>query len=400
MNPGPSRPHAHSRALNPLVGLFALSALTTLDSRAIMVTLPAIATTFGVTPGVAGYAVTAYAVSFGVLQLAYGPLSDRWGRVTVVRWAGLAFALATLLSGLAPSLGTFVVARLVTGVFAAAMVSTTFAHIGDTVPYARRHAVVGQFGATLATAQVAALSLGGVVAHVATWRLVFEAIGALGLAGFVTLAARRFDTPAAPPPPPSLPYLTILVMPDVWRVCGAVLVEGVFAFGGMTYFAVIAKRRYGVNDLEAGLLLGCFGAGAALAGLSLRRLAPSLGERRLARLGAFAHAAGWLAFGIGPTFDGTPAVIARGMPAVVFSILGAGWVWLHSTLQTRGTELSAEARGKAFALFAVSLFAGLALGAALLGRLVDGGHVAGATIACSAGVLAVGLWVGAQRVSG
>jgi MFS transporter, YNFM family, putative membrane transport protein len=376
--------------VSALAGLFALAALSTLDSRAIMVTLPAIASSFGVTPGTAGYAVTAYAVPYGIFQLAYGPLSDRYGRLAVVRAAGVGFAITTAASGIAPSLATFVAARLATGVFAAAMVSTTFTYIGDTVPYARRQIVVGQFGASQAGAQIAALTLSGLVAYVWTWRVVFDAIAAAGVACLVALAGRADDRPPpATARPPS--YLAILALPNVWRVCGAVLVEGVFALGGMTYYAVIAKRRFGVNDLQAGLLLGCFGVGAVLASLSLRPLAPRLGERRLAMLGGATHAAGWLGLGFART---------SGAAVAAFLLLGAGYVWLHSTLQTRGTELSAEARGKAFALFAVSLFAGVAISAAVLGRLIDAGLVGTMAAVCAGGIVAVAAWVAAQPVSG
>ena len=55
-------------------------------------------------------------------------------------------------------------------------------------------------------------------------------------------------------------------------------------------------------------------------------------------------------------------------------MLGFGFVGLHSTLQLRGTEISAAARGKAFSLFAFNLFTGIAVGTAVLGRLVDAGR--------------------------
>jgi predicted MFS family arabinose efflux permease len=54
-------------------------------------------------------------------------------------------------------------------------------------------------------------------------------------------------------------------------------------------------------------------------------------------------------------------------------MLGLGFVGLHSTLQLRGTEISSTARGKAFSLFAFNLFTGIAVGTAVLGRLVDAG---------------------------
>lgn len=373
--------------MTPLAGLVALSALTTLDSRAIVVMLPAVAASFGVSPGTAGYAVTAYATTYGILQLAYGPLSDRYGRLRVVLVAAVGFVAGNVASGLAPSLASFVVARLATGVFAAAMITTTFAYIGDTVPYERRHPVIGQFGATLAGAQVLSFSLAGLVAQVSSWRLVFDGIAVLGLAATLALAGRAGPRTASPAPA-GPGYLAIAAMPAVRRVCGATLVEGVFAYGGMTYFAVIARARYGVNDLQAGLLLGCFGIGAVLGNASLKRLAPALGERWLAAAGGLTQAAGWLLLGFVPVLPLAP---------VAFTLPGLGYAWLHSTLQTRATELSAEARGKALALFAVSLFAGAAVGAALLGRLIDARLIGTATALCGVALAAVGFYVAGQR---
>jgi YNFM family putative membrane transporter len=54
-------------------------------------------------------------------------------------------------------------------------------------------------------------------------------------------------------------------------------------------------------------------------------------------------------------------------------MLGFGYIALHTTLQTRATELAPEARGTAIALFAFFLFMGGALGSALFGPLVDHG---------------------------
>jgi predicted MFS family arabinose efflux permease len=54
-------------------------------------------------------------------------------------------------------------------------------------------------------------------------------------------------------------------------------------------------------------------------------------------------------------------------------MLGFGYIALHTTLQTRATELAPEARGTAVALFAFFLFLGGAIGSAIFGPLVDHG---------------------------
>jgi beta-N-acetylhexosaminidase len=72
-------------------------------------------------------------------------------------------------------------------------------------------------------------------------------------------------------------------------------------------------------------------------------------------------------------------------------ILGVGFVGLDTTLQLRGPETSAAARGKAFSLFAASLFTGSAVGTAVLGPLLDRGLEDALLGICGAGLIAVGL---------
>jgi predicted MFS family arabinose efflux permease len=57
----------------------------------------------------------------------------------------------------------------------------------------------------------------------------------------------------------------------------------------------------------------------------------------------------------------------------------------------RGTEISPAARGKAFALFALSLFVGIAAGTAALGMLVDAGRYELLFGVAGLGLAAVGL---------
>ena len=75
-------------------------------------------------------------------------------------------------------------------------------------------------------------------------------------------------------------------------------------------------------------------------------------------------------------------------------MLGFGYIALHTTLQTRATELAPEARGTAVALFAFFLFLGGALGSAIFGPLVDHGWHRLFLVICGLGCLS---WVGWRR---
>ena len=55
--------------------------------------LPKLAETFQATPGDAAHAISAFAIAYGLLQLVYGPLGDRYGKRRVI---ALATAACTL----------------------------------------------------------------------------------------------------------------------------------------------------------------------------------------------------------------------------------------------------------------------------------------------------------------
>jgi len=59
---------------------------------------------FQVTTGEASRVVSAFAVAYGVLQLIYGPLGDRFGKLRVISLAVLACAVFRALTSMAPNL--------------------------------------------------------------------------------------------------------------------------------------------------------------------------------------------------------------------------------------------------------------------------------------------------------
>jgi predicted MFS family arabinose efflux permease len=55
----------------------------------------------------------------------------------------------------------------------------------------------------------------------------------------------------------------------------------------------------------------------------------------------------------------------------VIMLMGTGYYMLHSTLQTKATELSTTNRSTAVSLFAFMLFTGQGIGTAIQGALID-----------------------------
>ncbi|NJO24167.1 MAG: MFS transporter [Sphingomonadales bacterium] len=57
--------------------------------------LPQVAHAFSTTPGVAAGMVTAFAIAYGLLQLAWGPIGDRLGKYWVAALASIATGVFT-----------------------------------------------------------------------------------------------------------------------------------------------------------------------------------------------------------------------------------------------------------------------------------------------------------------
>lgn len=357
--------------------------LVSVDLRMLAPVLPSIAGSLGASPGQVGLAMTTYALTYGAGQLVYGPLSDRLGRLSVVRVAGLGFTAATLLSAAAATTPQFVLARLLTGAFAGAVIPLTLVYIGDTVEYGRRQATLGRFSIVTSAAMALSASIGGTIAYLVSWRMMLVGYGLLALVPtclmWWSIERRRDET--RNPTTPATSFVEILADPRARRVFVAVFFEGFLLFGAVTYLGAFATMRHGLDQLAVGLLVALFGLGVMAGGASIGAVRRHLSEGALALLGALLVAVAFA--GLVPRWP-WPAF------GISMLVLGVGFVSLHTTLQLRGTEISATARGKAFALFAFSLFVGISAGTAVLGRLVDAGQYDVAFVIVAAGLVLVG----------
>jgi YNFM family putative membrane transporter len=367
--------------MTPLVLLFILSFLVSVDVRILAPVLPSISDSLGSSPGAVGLAMTTYSFTYGLGQLFYGPLSDRSSRIAVVRTASIGFSLFTILSALTATAGQFIGARLLAGVFASAVIPLTLVYIGDTIEYGRRQIVVGRFSMITAFAMAFSSSIGGTVAHFISWRFMMIGYGLLALIP-IGLMWRIKIPPPAGGPDASAGFSEILRDRRAQFVYIAVFLEGILVWGGLTYLGAFATRQYGFDQFIVGLLVALFGIGMMTGGFLMGRIRRRLSENGLAALGGLLMGASFL------------ALIPK-WPFIIFAIslffMGLGYASLHTTLQVRATEINPAARGKAFSLFAFTLFSGIATGSALFGRLVDAGRYETMFVIAGIGLIVIGL---------
>lgn len=370
--------------VTPLALLFSLAFLVSVDLRILAPVLPSISESLGSPPGIVGLGMTTYALAYGTGQLFYGPLSDRRSRIGVVRAAGLGFSACTVLSALSVTTWQFIVARLLGGAFAGAVIPLTLVFIGDTVEYERRQVVLGRFSAVTSAALAFSASIGGTVAHFVSWRLMLLGYGLLALIPVGLMWRLGPEASQARPEAPARAarFVDFLRNRRARLIYGSVSLEGFLLWGGVTYLGSFAARRHGLDQFSIGLLIALFGVGTMTGGVLMAAIRRRISENLLAGLGGALMGTAFLLL-----IPGWP------WPAFAASMvaLGLGFVALHTTLQLRGTEISPTARGKAFALFAFTLFTGIAAGTAVLGRLVDAGQYEVLFAIAGLGLILIGL---------
>ncbi|MBS0326695.1 MAG: MFS transporter [Proteobacteria bacterium] len=362
--------------------------------------LPALAREFSVTTGVAAQVISAFAIAYGLLQLVYGPVADRYGKFRVVSVAVLGCAASNLAAGLAPTLAWLVVFRAATGGTAAAIIPLTMAWIGDSVGYARRQEVLARLLSATVVGMIVGQWAGGIFADTLGWRSVFIALALLFAAAGVVMRVEMRRTHALEPgsaSPPALPESESAKAPEragapaqagyvrrlrevvevPWaRVVLAIsVVEGAVAYSAFAFVPSYLHQRFGLSMAWAGAVLALYGVG----GFCYSRIAPHLlsrwGEAGLARRGGIV---------LGAIF----AVLA-GMPHWGWALPacfagGLGFYMLHNTLQTHATQMAPAVRGTAVSLFSCALFFGQSVGVVAASWVVD--HVSARAVFAGAAV--------------
>jgi len=96
--------------------------------------LPAMTEVLGASMGQAQLTLTALLLAFGLSQLVWGPLSDRFGRRPILLWGMGAYVLASIACALAPNIGWLIAGRTLQGVAMGAAVMAARAVVRGLTP--------------------------------------------------------------------------------------------------------------------------------------------------------------------------------------------------------------------------------------------------------------------------
>lgn len=377
-----------ARQTTRLIVILGLGALASaLASRALDPLVGEIAAEFQQSPATVALLNSAFALPYALIQLVLGPVGDSIGKRRVIR-ACLALLVATLVaSAFVPGFWSLLALRVLAGAAAGGVFPLAIAIIGDKVPIERRQVALSRLLVAGLTGAVGGGILAALVAPWAGWRGV---VLACATASVVAVLAMRDRDPTPPTRLPALGevlarYRALLSLAAARRLYVAVFIEGTLCFGIFPFLAPLLIERGQGGAAQAGIAI----AGFALGGFAFAAAAPlmlaRLGQARMVMAGGAVSATSLSLLALVPTVEATVAA---------FLLLGLGFYMVHSSIQTRVTELAPHARGGAVSLHAFSFFMGQALGPVVMGagRATIGTEAS--LLLAAAGILALGLWLG------
>jgi predicted MFS family arabinose efflux permease len=314
-----------------------------------------------------GVAATAslYYLFYGLMQPVWGMVSDRLGRVRVIRLSLFGAAVAGVLSALAPNLTVLIAARAFAGGLFAAVIPASLVYIGDTVGMGSRQKALADLMAASAVGTALATVLGGVAAYLDGWRIAF-ATPALAGAVLAVMLVRLPEPKSFSEQKREGPLVQagrVLVQPWALVVVGIALVEGAVILGFLTFLAP-SLESVGFSPAVAGLAVGLYGLAVLGWTRAVKLVANRLGASALILIGASMLMLGYASGAVGPSLASVSAAAV---------LVGGGFAFMHSTLQTWATEVVPEARATVISLFAAALFAGSAVATMAAAPLAETG---------------------------
>ena len=344
---------------NVVILLGLLGFIVMADNWVVSPILPAISENIGIAVERAGLLIAAYMIPFGIFQIIFGPLADRYGKKQIITLSIVLFTGTTGLCAAGFGLTDLAAYRALTGIFAASVMPISLALIGDIFPVQERQGAIGTFMGISFLGQGLSMITGGAIAYFLSWRGVFAGYALLSLIPMILIIKSYKSLPDSKHPDSKFfaPYLKLMGNASSLFTYLLVLLEGMFIIGSFSYLGAFIAQSYHFNYLSIGGVMTAFGLMTLVGGRLSGKLSKTTNPRKILTAGLVlavladlliyfsAHDLGLLIAGVG--------------------LLGLGFIFTHSTLLTRATEFAMKARGAAMSLVAFCFMGGGGIGTAL-----------------------------------
>ena len=340
----------------------------------------------GATPALVGIAVGGYGLTQAALQIPFGALSDRIGRIPVIVFGLILFAAGSLLAGWSENIYGVIAGRLLQG--AGAISATLTALLADATRESVRTRSMAVFGIGIGASFLISLIVGPAIAAESGVRSLFWVAAGLSVTAILLLAVlpRGIERP----PRVEKPRLTEAFRPDLLRLDFYVFV--LHAILTASFVALPFRLR---NDLD--LLLGDHWKlyiGSLVVSL-LGTVPLILADERRGKAWTMSAA---IALVIAGQFvlatQGSSVTGAFAGLAIFF----AGFTFLEAALPSRLSILATgRVRGASLGVFSSAQFLGAFAGGVAGGQFLAGGNPGAVFTLCA---VAAAAWLALDRVLG
>ena len=354
--------------------------------------LPAIAQTLAIAPAAATVILTAYLTPYGLLQPVCGAIGDAVGRVRLLCIIVAGLAASTVLCAAAPTLEALVVARIVTGCFAAGIISVNQSLVGSVVSEEDRQGAVGLLMGITFTGQGLSAGLGGLICDLVGWRAAFICFGVLGAAAWLGVRRLRYldemdgagtvdvadaSVSAAGAvgsaerepfrPTAFLHHAAQILFGPGRAIYFVAFTTGIIFLGVYGFMGTFLAERCGLSSTQAGLLMMFYGL-ACLAGGSISgRIGEARGQRGVIAVGETSGV-------IATALLAASTITGSWMPALpAAACLGLGYILVQPTLVSFSMDIDPSHTGLCTGLIGLGVFAGGGIGSSLGSIAIAGG---------------------------
>ncbi len=287
--------------------------------------LPGLTRELGASMAQAQLTLTALLLAFGVSQLFWGPLSDRFGRRPVLLVGLAAYVLASLGSAFSPNMDLLIVWRALQGAAMGAAVMCARAIVRDLYTPLLGASVMSKGLSGLGVIACLSAPLGGLLTALFNWHAALLALSIFGALSLTVIALRFEETLQTKNPRALQPgtllrtWLAILRNPTflAFTALSTFAYSGLFTFLASSSFVFI--QVLGLSTTQYGLVMFANSFIYLLGTFLCRRLLLRFGVRRaVAIAGALSLAGGGTVAAL--YFSGAQSVWAIELPFALFML--------------------------------------------------------------------------------
>ena len=331
--------------------------------------LPVIGLDFGVEATVAAVVVTSFSLAYGLFQLIYGPLSEKYGKVEVMFWASMLAALMSLISSQVSTLSEFTIIRFLTGAGVGGLIPLALAWVADASTYRNRQKALAKLIAFVMLGTIFGPASSGFISDVFGWRIVFLMYFILFLLNSAMLFMILLKAKKGRLEKHGILHsdwgfkkqLELFRDPWVRVVLTTVFIEGALFHGCHAFAGTYLQDKFGLTMGTAGLVVAFFGLGAILYTVVVGRLIRWLRQEGLVLVGGITMCCCYFAM---------PLIESWQYSIFVITLSGFAFFMCHNTLQTCSSEMIPSKRGIALCLHGFSMLTGSSLGVVFIALII------------------------------